>query len=232
MWHDTDSGHNFSRVSRVVSSPHISASGKNCTVLCVICPDSDTPVPSQETCWVHSHSCDQGQPFPCSLQHTPPHCSQLPPPPLITGNALLPWHHPVRCASRNPGEAGAHPAVLCVGRSKEQAWQACHQVGMLAAGGFPAPRPREVPHPHGHSCSCHLEMMKAALSINPSACSGLRGNQAQFSIQTKANFARNIFSFEGPDGSHKPLLYLRVSSQRLQVFSSMFKAILVFLTAL
>lgn len=43
VWHDTDCCHDFSRVSRVVSSPHISASGKNHTMLCVIHPNWDAP---------------------------------------------------------------------------------------------------------------------------------------------------------------------------------------------
>lgn len=79
---------------------------------------------------------------------------------------------PCTSAPMQPGAAGAHPPVLCVGRSKEEGWQACHQVGMPAAGSFPAPRPREVPqltvkHLHGHSCSGHLEIIKVSPSINP-----------------------------------------------------------------
>lgn len=143
-WHNIDSCHNFSGVSALHGSLQSMwpASGKNHTVLCVIHPDSDTLVCSQGTRWVHSHSCAWDSPFHAvSSTHL-----LTAPTPLITcqsGNALLLWHH---SASMQPGAAGAHPTVLCGGRSKEEAWQACHQVGMLAAGTFPAPRPREVPH--------------------------------------------------------------------------------------
>lgn len=93
------------------------------------------------------------------------------------------------CSHAARSSRSSSPCALC---RQEQGGgrQACHQVGLLAAGSFPAPRPREVPqltikHLHGHSCSYHLEVIKVSPSINPSACSGLSGNRVQFSIRPR-----------------------------------------------
>lgn len=76
-----------------------------------------------------------------------------------------------------------------------------------------------------------LATLRASSLRNPCACSSLNMIQMQFSIQDQANPAGNTFYFGGPDRNNKPLLWLRVSSRLLQVFSSLFETTLEFLNS-
>lgn len=236
-WHNIDSCHNFSGVSTLHGSLQSMwpASGKNHTVLCVIHPDSDTLVRSQGTRWVHSHSCAWDSPFhavssthlltAASCPHSSDHMPEWKCPPAL---APLCFH-----ASRS-SRSSPHCALW---RQEQRGGMAGMPSGWHAGSrDLSCTQAQRGPTPHskihtGHSCSCHLETIRVAASINPSACGGLSGIQVQFSIQAQANTAGNIFSFEGPGRNRKPLLYLIVSSQWLQVFSSMFKAVSVLLNS-
>lgn len=119
---------------------------------------------------------------PWSLQHTPPHCSKLPPPPLTTshgGNTLpllllLLFLLCTLCFYTARSGRSSSCCALC--RQEQGGGMAD-----MPSGGHAGSRELSctqsqrgpnlaVKHPHGHSCSCHLEIIRAAPSINPSAC--------------------------------------------------------------
>lgn len=139
----------------------------------------------------------------------------------------------VRSASSDRSLPHAGP-MPWVGRSKVHAWQGIVPGGRAGSGEFSCTRSQraQAGSPTAHS-KIHPGILlflspwehQAMPLLNPSACSSLNVNQAQFSVQAQAKSAGNIFSFGGPDRNRKPLLCLGVSSQWLQVFSSKLKAI-------
>lgn len=200
-------------MSRLISSPHSSASGKNHTLLCVISPVSETPVHIQERSWGTQPYLWPGPAL--SMQFSSTHLLTVARcPHLLQSQATVEMSSPSNTSSVRPAATQlvavrVHPMRdPCLGwagarRRHDRTW--C-PLGKLAAGSFPSPGPREVrkvfshhtvKYPQGHSCSCHLESIRLG---KPKCLQQLeREPRLQFSIQGQTNSAGNMFSFGCPN---------------------------------